>query len=252
MNKKEILKSIKLSILASVFVVGLSFVYAYDWEDPECTPPGCDASSEGPSYEALDTGNSYQSKTGKLYITDDPDTPEEEGNLTTDRLYVWDDTFFYDKVVVGVSGIPGSPDLFVKNLTRFKNLGNENILNIDLPYTTTGVGLCSDENGKLIPCAIEEIPIDETPFFSASTDITIVKDSIDSALATSLTVSCPATHPYPVGGGGYCQDGDFLEGKGIKQSEPADLGTGGAGYDGWKIVCNVSDKLIEVYAICSK
>lgn len=244
MKKQEIKNSIKIALVATLLLVGVSVVSAYDWEEPECAPPGCDT-----SVYALDTGNSYQSKSGILYVEDDPDTLSEEGNLTVDRLYTWGEVFFHDKVVVGVSGITGTPDLFVKNLVRFRNLGEENVENISINYES---GLCSLETGELAPCNLEDVPVDLSPFFSAQTDITIVKDSVDSALATEMTVACPGAYPYVIGGGGYCEDGDFLEGKGIKKSEPADLGIGGAGYDGWKISCNVSDKLIEVYAICSK
>jgi hypothetical protein len=251
MKKNEILKSFKLALVASFFIIGLSVVSAYDWEAPGCTPPGCDASTEGPSYEALDTSNISQSKSGKLYIEDDTSTLLEEGNLTVDRIYAWNTTYFYDRVVVGVPIFPlFSPDLFVKSTVRLKNLGIENGLeNSDIVYEAN---LCSDEDGNLIACNLTEGIVDNTPFFSASTDITIVKSSIDSDLSSEVTVACPGAYPYIIGGGGYCQDGGFLEGKGIKKSEPADLGLGGAGYDGWKISCNVSGQLIEVYAVCSK
>lgn len=253
MKKNEILKSIRLALMASIFVTGIGFVSAYDWEEPDCAPPGCDASSVGPSYEALDTSNISQSKSGKLYIEDDAETLLEEGNLTVDRIYAWNTTYFYDHVIVGVLGILGSPDLFVKSTVRFKNLGIENGLeNSDIVYEAN---LCSDEDGNLIACNLPEGIVDNTPFFSAATDISIVNYSLNGGETSNVSIKCPVAYPHPIGGGGYCADGDgVFEGDGIKKSEPAIIGAVGGGYthNGWIIECNASGNFREVYAICSK
>lgn len=249
MNKKEIKNSIKIAIISVLFISTIA--YAYDWFEATCTPPGCDVSSP------IDIGHGTQTKTGKLYIEDDNTTIADEGNLTADRVYGWGTVTFYDKLVLGVTGVLGvTPNLFVKDGVQLQNLGvtstEPGVDNSSLVYAGDGVNVCADETGRLVACAVDATEITTDPYFSASTEITIVSSSIDSALATEHSVKCPLEYPYVIGGGGYCQDGDLFEGKGIKKLEPTIVGTNPGYYNGWKTSCNVSDKTIQVFAICSK
>lgn len=249
MKKNEILKSIKLALILSIFTIGVIGVSAYDWEEPDCTPPGCDTSSE-----VFDISNTTQTKLGKLYIQDNTDTATEEGTLTADRFYAWDTTIFQDSLRIGVAGITGEPNLFVKSSVIFRNLGTDsNEPGVDYSDWDYPSDVCVDSSGKVINCDVEIItPPTEDQFFDPSTDITVAKNTSTSD-GTTLEATCPASHPYVIGGGGFCHEPGFLSRKGIQATRPEKNGAGNpeGGNNAWFLKCR-SNTDRDVYAVCSK
>lgn len=213
MNKKEILKSIKIALVLTIVLVGVSVAYADTWIAPGCSAPDCNTALP------INISNTTQTKEGDLYFDD----------IRPDRLHSLSSATFFDEVHIGSAGEPGDPSLSVLGNVTFYNLGSTNVDNEGVVYP---VGICVKSDGTLDLCdPVAGIEPDEPFSFDGKFRVRRVTGSGNGTNAT-----CGEDKPYVVGGGGYCINASGVVDPSVRKSVP--IKTGGASYyNAWRVEC---------------
>lgn len=226
MIKNEIKKSIKLALVATILLTGVT-VFAETWTAPPCAAPDCNTS------KPINISNVSQTKEGNITIEDE---------VVSERLNSLGVSYFFSDFNIGKNGATGNPELSVLGDVTFNKLGTSNLENTTLTYPAD---ICVEANGNLTSCNTGEVAVAPEEFSYGGHFVE--KRLIGSG--SGATLYCGEDRPYVVGGGASCGDnsGVFYNAA-IRKSIPVKDGT--TYYNGWRVECAQGDNAY-VYVYCS-
>ncbi|MBP6911878.1 MAG: hypothetical protein KBB88_01605 [Candidatus Pacebacteria bacterium] len=153
MNKKDIIQSTKIIILATMIAMGTSYALGTDWYEPGLLTN---------SPEVVNLGTAYQ---------------EKAGAFSANGLSSWADGYFFSDLKVGGTGASdadanlkvsgkvginldeyGATEVPTATLDVNGSVRARSLSLTENPGTTYDAQVCADADGKLIICPVAEVP----------------------------------------------------------------------------------------------